>query len=89
MVVRKKRPFSRRFVIILNSGLAPVVQKIDSAIHRINHYPLESAIGFNMTYPLDSSLSSGQCYPSFEQLGPDVLNLISTVLKIKIRIQTN
>ena len=24
-----------------NSNLAPVVQKLDSAIHRINHYPVD------------------------------------------------
>ena len=41
-------------------GLAPVVQKVDNAIHRINHYPLDIAIGFAITYP------------SFEQLGPGV-----------------
>ena len=38
---------------------APVVQKMDNAIHRINHYPLGSAIGFRNTYPLDSDLSGG------------------------------
>ena len=32
---------------------APVVQKVDNAIHRINLYPLNSAIGFPNTYPLD------------------------------------
>ena len=39
--------------------LAPVVQKVNNAIHRINHYPLDSAIGFPDTYPLDSDLSGG------------------------------
>ena len=39
--------------------LAPVVQKVDNAIHLINLYPLDSAIGFPNTYPLDSDLSSG------------------------------
>ena len=39
--------------------LAPVVQKVDSAIHRINHYPVDNPIGFPNTYPLDSDLSSG------------------------------
>ena len=39
--------------------LAPVVQKLDSAIHRINHYPVDNAIGFPTTYPLDSDLSGG------------------------------
>ena len=38
---------------------APVVQKVDSAIHRINYYPVDSAISFRNTYPLDSDLSGG------------------------------
>ena len=38
---------------------APVVQKVDNAIHRINHYPLDIAIGFAITYPVDSDLSVG------------------------------
>ena len=38
---------------------APAVQKLDSATHRINLYPVGSAIGFPNTYPLDSDLSSG------------------------------
>ena len=33
---------------------APVVQKADSAIHRINLYLLDSTIDFPNTYPLDS-----------------------------------
>ena len=37
----------------------PVVQKLDSAIHRINLFPVDNAIGFLNTYPLDSDLSSG------------------------------
>jgi len=40
-------------------GLAPVVQKSDSAIHRINLYLVDNAIGFPNTYPLDSDLSGG------------------------------
>ena len=39
--------------------LAPVVQTVDSTIHQINLYPLESAIGFPNIYPLYSELSSG------------------------------
>ena len=43
---------------------APVFQKLDNAIHWINHYPLDSgAIGFPNTYaspiPLDIALSGG------------------------------
>ena len=47
----------------LSSGFAdhlvPVVQKLDSITHRINHYPVDSAIGFPNIYPLDSDLSGG------------------------------
>ena len=39
--------------------LAPVVQNLDSTIHRINLYPVDNAIGFPNTYPLVSDLSSG------------------------------
>ena len=39
--------------------VAPVVQKVDSAIQRINLYPVDSAIGFPNTYPLASDLSAG------------------------------
>ena len=52
--------------------LAPVAQRLDSAIHWINHYPLDNSIGFASVYPLDSDLSGGQRYPSFEQLGPEL-----------------
>ena len=31
---------------------APVVQKVYNTIYRINHYPVDSAIGFPNTYPL-------------------------------------
>ena len=40
-------------------GLAPVVQRVDNAIHRINHYPVDSVVCFANTYPLDSDLSDG------------------------------
>ena len=39
--------------------MAPVVQTLDSAIRRINHYPVDSVLGFPNTYPLDSDLSGG------------------------------
>ena len=38
---------------------APVVQKVYNTIHRINVYPVDSAIGFPNTYPLDRDLSGG------------------------------
>ena len=34
--------------------LAPVDQKVDNAIHRINRYPADSMVSFVSTYPLDS-----------------------------------
>ena len=39
--------------------LVPVVQKVDSAIQRINLYPVDNGIGFPNIYPLDSDLSGG------------------------------
>ena len=39
--------------------LAPVVQRLDNAIHRINHYPADSVVCFVNTYPPDSDLSGG------------------------------
>ena len=41
--------------------LASVVQMVDNAIHRINHYPLDNLIGFPDTYPLDNDLSGLSC----------------------------
>ena len=38
---------------------APVVQTLDSAIHRINHYPADKCYGNQLRYPLDSDLSGG------------------------------
>ena len=43
---------------------------MDSAIRRINHYPLDNWIGFASAYRLNSDLSDGYRYPSFEQLEP-------------------
>ena len=45
--------------LLNNWGLVSVVQTLDSAIHRINLYPVDNAIGFPNTYPLDSNLSGG------------------------------
>ena len=55
----KKRACIALKLLVLKNRLAPVVQKLDSAIHRINHYPVDNAIGFPDTYPLDSDLSGG------------------------------
>ena len=42
-----------------SSYQAPVVRKVDSIIHWISYYQLDSAIGYRNTYPLDSDLSGG------------------------------
>ena len=39
--------------------LATVVQMLDSAILRINHYPVDGVIDFRNTYPLESDFSGG------------------------------
>ena len=39
--------------------LAPVVQRMNNAIHWKNHYPADSVVCFVSTYPLDSDLSGG------------------------------
>ena len=43
----------------LCSFQAAVVQTLDSAIHRIKIYPMDSTIGFPNSYLLDSDLSGG------------------------------
>ena len=47
------------FLAPRNRHQAPVVRKVDNAIHRINHYPADSVVCFVNTYPLDSDLSGG------------------------------
>ena len=49
---------SKKWFLSVNKQ-ASVVQKMDSAIHRINLYPVDSAMSFPNTYPLDSDLSDG------------------------------
>ena len=49
--------------------LAPVVQKVDSSIHRIILYPLDSAIGFPNIYPMDSTIHRINLYPVDSAIG--------------------
>ena len=45
---------------MLHKDLAPaVVQTLDSAIHRINHYPTDKYWGNQLHYPLDRDLFGG------------------------------
>ena len=38
---------------------APVVQRLDNTIRRINRYPADNVVCFVNTYPLDSDLFGG------------------------------
>ena len=54
--------FSTPTSAVLLEGIlvnAPVVQKMNNAIHQINLYPLVGEIGVPSTYPLESDLSGG------------------------------
>ena len=42
----------------INLDQAPVVQMLDSAIHRINCYPVDKYLGNQLHYPLDRDLST-------------------------------
>ena len=45
-------------VRLVTADQAPVVQKLDSAIHRINRYPADKYSGNQLRYPLDGDLST-------------------------------
>ena len=60
--------------MFLTTVQAPV-QRVDNAIHRIYHYPVNNIVCFANFYPLDRHLSSGKRYPPFEQLAPDYFEL--------------
>ena len=62
--------------LLNNCSQAPVVQKVDSAIHWISYYLLFSAIGYHNTYPLDSDLYGG----AFEKLRPSDLYCLKLLL---------
>ena len=57
--VDKIKGIAMHYGILFISPLTPVVRRVDSAIHWINHYPLDNTIGFASAYPLDSDLSGG------------------------------
>ena len=47
------------FHSLCGKSQAPVVQTLDSAIHRINRYPADKYYGNQLRYPLESDLSGG------------------------------
>ena len=44
---------------VLAKSLAPVVQRVDNAIHWINRYPVDKCQQNELRYQLDSDLSGG------------------------------
>ena len=48
--------FIRTLGVEENVEQTPVVGKVDSAIHWINHYTVDNTIGFRSTFPLDSAI---------------------------------
>ena len=54
---------------IITPNQAPIVRRVNNAIHRIILNPLYSAIRFVNTYPLERDLSKGYRFLPFEQLG--------------------
>ena len=47
----------KKMALSVISALAPVAQTLDSAIHRINHYPVDKYLGNQLYYQLDRDLS--------------------------------
>ena len=69
-------------------GQAPVVQMLDSVIHRINHYPADKYGEKQLHFALDKDFSSGYIalyiYPPFEQLAPGLKTGVENDIVIRI-----
>ena len=78
---------SNTLVILSFFRLAPVIQKLDSSIHRINRYPAGKYYENQLRYPLDSDLSSEKCYPPFEKLEPGVFQMFSDLFLFSYAIK--
>lgn len=48
-----------RMIVRVNVVQTPVVLKMDSTIHRINHYPVGEYEENQLRYPVDRDLSDG------------------------------
>ena len=70
----------------MSNWQALVIQKVDNAIHCINHYPVNNAVGIHNTYPLDSDLSGRLRYRTFtlinrgQNCNVDVADIRTTAL---------
>ena len=64
------------------TAMAPVVQTLDSAIHWINHYPVDEYWGNQLLYPLDRFLSCGERYiQRLNNRGQEVYKFLNTLIK--------
>ena len=63
--------------------LAPIVETLDSAFHRINLSPVDNSIGFPNAYPVDGDLSN------FWTTGADVSFLRKLVSGNNVHIRIN
>ena len=63
------------------NNLAPVAQNLHSAIHWINHYPVDKYEKNQLHYPLDRD-SGGLLYLPFEQLGAVIFILVRGLNKL-------
>ena len=55
---KQLKPWPSSLIFVLDHQ-APVVQTLDSATQRINHYPADKYYGNQLCYPLDRDLSDG------------------------------
>ena len=62
--------------------LAPVVQRLDNAIHRITHYPVDKCQQKKPRYPLDSNHPvDSVIQPGFEQVDLGVRCICSSLVQ--------
>ena len=54
-----RKNLKSNLVLVVVLVLAPVVQTLDSAIHRINHYPADKYLESQLRYRVDRDLSCG------------------------------
>ena len=75
---------------LVATPLASVVQKVNNAIHQINLYSVNGAIGFPNTYLLDSDVCSILFYPWFEQPGLNVsmMMMLTVSLNFIVALQS-
>lgn len=63
--IRRQRHFQPLVVTRLNTNdagltyLAPVIQRLDTAVHRMSHYPVDNVICHVDTSPLERDLPGG------------------------------